>query len=284
MSYPDTLGACLTLCDLPAHERWPLFEAATGLRREQAIAFPERAVSPQAAALFLRMIEQRRQGVPVAYLTGFREFFGHTFWVNPATLIPRIETELLVETVIRHARSFPTPFQICDLGTGSGCIGISLALALPDAQVTVTDQSPQALVTARNNAAWLGAKARMRFLPGSWWDAVEGQLPNRFHAVVSNPPYVRPHDPHLSQGDLRFEPMSALAGLSEDQDGLADIREILDRILDHLEPNGLCLIEHGADQQEAVLDCFAASGLVRITGLRDQAGQPRAVLGYRSAE
>jgi release factor glutamine methyltransferase len=232
----------------------------------------------------MRMLHQRRQGWPVAYLTGSREFFGRNFWVNAATLIPRIETELLVDTVLAVTPSTQSPLRLLDLGTGSGCIGISLALALPHAQVTVTDQSEQALKTARNNAAWLGATPRMRFLHGSWWDALTDRTEGRFHAVVSNPPYVSAHDPHLSQGDLRYEPLSALAGLTEDRDGLADIRAILDKIHDHLEPNGLCLIEHGIDQQPAVIDCFEAAGLVRITGLSDQAGQPRAVLGYRSAE
>ncbi len=232
----------------------------------------------------MRMLDQRHQGWPVAYLTGSREFFGHNFWVNPATLIPRIETELLVESVISITQSRAAPLRLLDMGTGSGCIGISLALALPQAEVTVTDQSERALQTARNNAAWLGAKPRMKFLQGSWWDALSGQAECRFHVVVSNPPYVSAHDPHLAQGDLRYEPRSALAGLTEGQDGLADIRAILAKIHAYLEPNGLCLIEHGVDQQPAVIDCFNAAGLVRITGLTDQAGQPRAVLGYRSAE
>ncbi len=230
------------------------------------------------------MLNQRRQGWPVAYLTGSREFFGHNFWVNAATLIPRIETELLVDTVLSLTPPGKTPLRLLDMGTGSGCIGISLALALPQAQVTVTDQSERALQTARNNAAWLGAKPRMRFLRGSWWAAIADQPEGRFHAIVSNPPYVSAQDPHLRQGDLRYEPLSALAGLTEDQDGLADIRAILDKIHDHLEPNGLCLIEHGVGQQPDVIDCFETAGLVRITGLTDQAGQPRAVLGYRSAE
>jgi release factor glutamine methyltransferase len=279
-----TIGDCLARCDLPAHERWPLFEAATGLRREQAIAFPERLLPPGAAALFSRMQHQRQQGWPIAYLTGNREFFGRLFWVNPATLIPRIETELLVESALSFMRTLLGPVRICDLGTGSGCIGISLALEHPQAQVTATDQSDHALRTARNNAAWLRALPRMTFLQGSWWDAFDGQPAQRFHVVVSNPPYVRANDPHLSQGDLRFEPLSALAGLTQEQDGLNDIRAILTNIHHRLEPNGICLIEHGADQQSAVIDCFRAAGLVRITGLMDQAGQARAVLGYRSTE
>ena len=248
------------------------------------MAFPERPIRPEAAALFARMVEQRRQGWPVAYLTGSREFFGRAFWVNPSTLIPRIETELLVDTTLSFIRTLSGPLRICDLGTGSGCIGISLALERPEVQVTVTDQSDQALQTARNNAAWLRATPRMSFLRGSWWDAFGGLPAQRFHAIVSNPPYVQANDPHLSQGDLRFEPLSALAGLTEGQDGLTDIRTILARIHDFLEPNGLCLIEHGADQQAAVIGCFEAAGLARITGLVDQAGQARAVLGYRSAE
>lgn len=284
MTTPKTIGDCLATCDLPAYERWPLFEAATGLRREQAIAFPERPIRPEAAALFARMVRQRQQGWPIAYLTGSREFFGRSFWVNPSTLIPRIETELLVDTVLAFLKETPGPARLCDLGTGSGCIGISLALEHPQAQITVTDQSERALQTARNNAAWLGAMTRMRFMRGSWWDALRGMSSERFHVVVSNPPYVQANDPHLSQGDLRFEPLSALAGLTEGQDGLGDIRAILAGIHDHLEPSGLCVIEHGADQQSAVMGCFEAAGLVRITGLVDQAGRARAVLGYRSAE
>ena len=265
---------------LPKHELWPLLEAASGRPREFILAHDTDLVDVGAQALFLRWIGQRQAGVPLAYLVGGREFYGRNFWVNDHTLIPRMETELLIDTVKdllgQHGGG---GLRFCDLGTGSGCIGITLALEFPQAQVYASDISGGALQVARNNAVWLGAGPQMRFYQGAWWQAL-GQAPATFHGIVSNPPYIAPGDQHLSQGDLRFEPAQALVGQGN---GLDDIRTIAGGAINRLEPNGFLLIEHGFDQQAAVMGVFQQAGLIRVRGLTDLAKNPRAVLGFRGS-
>ncbi len=289
---------------LPRHELWPLLEAATGKPREWIIARPESAPEPAAAALLGRWIQSRQRGMPLAYLTGFREFYGRRFWVNPDVLIPRQDTEILIDTV--HALMGETdpalsedsvdPFdslRLCDLGCGSGCIGISLALEFPGARVTVTDVSERALALARNNAAWLGAEPSMEFLQGSWWAALDAQPGQTFHGICSNPPYIRPNDHHLHEGDLRFEPSLALTGMNSrvraddqpaDPQGLSAIRTLVSGSLPRLEPGGFLLIEHGFDQQDDVVALMSQAGFAMVQGIQDLAGQPRAVLGLKSPE
>lgn len=266
-------------CPLPRHELWPLLESASGQTRETILARDEALAEPGAVALFQHWLTQRAQGMPIAYLIGEREFYGRPFWVNPHTLIPRIDTELLIDKA-RELASQSGHGMLCDLGTGSGCIAITLALELPGSLVHACDQSTPALQMARNNAAWLGVSDRVRFYQGSWWQALHNG-PSRFHGIVSNPPYVRPADPHLQQGDLRFEPRLALADAVPS--GLGHIQDIVAGAPDRLEPNGFLLIEHGFDQQRAVMEIFQRCGLVRLAGLSDLSGQPRAVLGFQPA-
>ena len=284
------------MVQLPPHELWPLKEAASGRRREWWIAHGDGSHDAGTSALLARWIAMRQSGWPIAYLTGAREFYGRSFWVNRHTLIPRIETELLVDTAIAALKEVrtrgPAP-RLCDLGTGSGCIGISLALECPDLQVTLSDTSAGALGVARNNAAWLGAAARMTFQESSWWDRVTG----RFHGIVSNPPYIAAGDSHLTAGDLRFEPALALSPLAMESDalgrsradqqaglgaesGLYAIAQIVAGAPAHLEPSGFCAIEHGHDQQAQVMALFQSAGFGRIKGLRDGFGNPRVVLGW----
>lgn len=266
------------MVQLPPHELWPLKEAASGRRREWWIAHGDGSQDAGTSALLARWIAMRQSGWPIAYLTGAREFYGRSFWVNRHTLIPRIETELLVDTAIAALKEVrtrgPAP-RLCDLGTGSGCIGISLALECPDLQVTLSDTSAGALGVARNNAAWLGAAARMTFQESSWWDRVTG----RFHGIVSNPPYIAAGDSHLTAGDLRFEPALALSPLATES-GLSAIAQIVAGAPAHLEPSGFCAIEHGYDQQAQVMALFQGAGFGRITGLQDGFGNPRVVLGW----
>ena len=282
------LDDLLSASGLPRREAMALLEAASGQRREALIAHRTDPAAPEVQALFERMVAQRRLGMPIAYLTGFREFYGRPFWVSPATLIPRIETELLVSTVIDLAQAAERPLRLADLGTGSGCIGITLALEIQSAEITATDRSAAALQVARNNAAHLGAVSQTRFLEGSWFDALP-QHGVKYHGLISNPPYVGAGDPHLSQGDLRFEPKAALspaatsASTTTRADGLGDIAILATGAPDWLEPGGFLLVEHGSEQQAAVIALFHQAGLTGVRGLADDQSLPRAVIGFRAS-
>jgi release factor glutamine methyltransferase len=219
------------------------------------------------AADLAALVERRALGEPVAYLLGFREFYGREFSVTPDVLIPRPETELLVEIAREKVGSGGTATgaaTLLDLGTGSGCIAITLALELPGALVAAADVSPAALAVARANATLLSAA--VAFVESDWLEAFGGR---RFDVIVSNPPYVAAGDPHLDQGDLRFEPPHALhCGVQ----GLDAIRRIVADAPAHLAPGGWLLFEHGYDQAEAVRELLAAAGFADIEQHRDLAG------------
>lgn len=270
---------------IPRHEHLALLCAATGKPKEFWIAHPQTALLPAEKALLERWTKARLRGYPLAYLTGWREFYGRQFWVNPSTLIPRADTELLIDTAKTLVQELGVndPPRLADLGTGSGCIAISLALEIPEAVVIATDRSEHALKSARNNAAWLGASERVSFALGSWWDALDTRAAT-FHGIVSNPPYIASGDPHLDQGDLRHEPTFALTPSSDKTScsGLEAIEAIAKRALDYLAPGGFLLVEHGFEQQEAVLGIFKAAGLSQTRGLRDLSGNPRAVVGFHA--
>ncbi len=281
------LDDLLKASGLPHREAMALLEAASGQRRETLIAHGSDPAPREVQALFERMAAQRRLGMPIAYLTGFREFYGRPFWVSPATLIPRIETELLVDTVIDLAKAAEEPLRLADLGTGSGCIGITLALEIRSAEITATDQSAAALQVARNNAVRLGAVPQTRFFQGSWFHALP-QSRVKYHGLISNPPYVGAGDPHLSRGDLRFEPKAALSpgaldGIMMQPDGLSDIATLAKSAPQWLEPGGFLLVEHGSEQQAAVIALFHQAGLTGVRGLADDQSLPRAVIGFRAS-
>ena len=260
------LGEARTV--IPLREARMLLRHVLGISHAALEAHPEVKVSLQDTAAFRALAARRAEGCPIAYLTGRREFHGLAFQVTPAVLIPREETELLVEIAVEKPVR-----RILDLGTGSGCLAIAVASELPQAQVTAVDASAAALAVARENAARHGVA--VRFLRGDWFAPLEGE---RFDLILANPPYVAENDPHLAQGDVRFEPRSALAA---GPDGLDDIRRIVAAAAAHLLAGGRLFFEHGYDQAQAVAALLAQAGFVAIEQRRDLAGIPRVTGGAR---
>ena len=233
------------------------------------------ATADQAA--FEALLARRVAGEPVAYLIGRRGFWTLDLEVDPATLIPRPETELLVELALERLPPERT-LQLADLGTGSGAIALALASERPQAQVLATDASPGALAVAARNAARHELR-NVRFAEGGydWYAPLQGA---RFDLIASNPPYIASDDPHLEQGDLRFEPATAL---SSGVDGLDDIRRIVDGGQAHLLPGGWLLIEHGWDQGAAIRALFEAVGFTDVQTVQDLEQRDRITLGQRPA-
>jgi len=238
-----------------------------GVDRAYMVANPLRILTESEDARIDSMVAQRSLGMPVAYLTGRREFWSRDFIVTPDVLIPRPETEILVEAALQAH-----PATVLDLGTGSGAIAITLALERPRMQVTAIDSSPAALIVARQNAVHLGATVEL--LDGAWYAPVAGR---RFDLIVSNPPYVAGGDAHLGEGDLRFEPAGALTDGSAD--GLDSIRAIVAGARRHLHPRGRLLVEHGHDQAQAVAKLLRDAGFASIVSIPDLAGIPRVAGG-----
>jgi release factor glutamine methyltransferase len=220
---------------------------------------------------FFALAQQRRDGAPVAYLVGRREFWGLDLAVDPRVLIPRPETETLVEAALARIAS-DRPARVLDLGTGSGAIALAIARERPAATIVAVDASAPALVVARQNAARVGA-GNVRFVAGDWYDGVD-EAP--FDVIVSNPPYVAPLDPHLREGDLRHEPMQALVA---PPDGLSALRIIVAGARERLRPDGWLLVEHGHDQAEAVHGLLIGAGFGALGALRDLAGIARVAAG-----
>jgi release factor glutamine methyltransferase len=212
-------------------------------------------------------ISQRRHGEPIAYLTGVREFWSLEFSVSPVTLIPRPETELLVEMALAHVPQ-DAEWTIADLGTGCGAIALTLAKQRPRSRIIATDISPAALEVARSNAAKFNL-THVEFREGSWFEPLTGM---KLDMMVSNPPYVRADDPHLEQGDVRFEPVQALAA---GPDGLDAIRQIALSAREHLNPAAWLLFEHGWDQAAAIGQFLHSLGYRNIVCYPDLSGRDR---------
>lgn len=250
-----------------------LLSLVTGKDRSHFRAWPERELDWVEVEKYRGLCERRRQGVPVAYLTGTREFWSREFRVTEAVLIPRPETELLVELVLPLCRQ-PRP-RILDLGTGSGILAITLALEVPSAEITALDLSDAALDVARANARALGAE-RVRFLRSDWFAALP--LTQRFDLIVANPPYIAAGDPHLEQGDVRFEPALAL---SSGPDGLDALRRITAESWSFLTEGGWLAVEHGYDQEGGVAKLFVDRGFTRVASHLDLQGNARVTVGQR---
>lgn len=265
-----TVRDLIARAGLPVNEARILLMHVLGVSRTWLIAHDTDTVDAAVAARFTVLAQRRIGGEPIAYLVGWREFMGHVFKVSPAVLIPRPETELLVETGLASIEGIRAP-RVLDLGTGSGAIAISLALARPDAEVIATDASGSALAVARTNATMLGA--RVSFCRGDWWTALDdNDRGTGFDLIVSNPPYIASRDAHLGQGDLRFEPPGALTDYA---DGLAALRTIVTQAPAYLRPGAALWLEHGYDQAQAVRNLLAEAGLQGAQSHRDLAGIER---------
>ena len=217
-----------------------------------------------------KLESKRLQGEPVAYLIGKRGFHKIELYVAPGVLIPRPETELLVEIGLQEIKRLNAPVSILDLGTGSGAIALAIASDAPQAIITATDQSTEALEIAKTNAKQLEIVDRVQFFQGSWYEALETGV--SFDVILSNPPYIASHDSHLNQGDLRFEPLSAL---TDHGTGLSCLETIVSGAQKHLKPNGLIAVEHGFDQSEAIVSLMKLAGLRDIQTHRDLGGHYR---------
>jgi release factor glutamine methyltransferase len=240
--------------------------------RTYLYTWSDREVLPEGVAHYQALIKQRAAGEPVAYLVGSQPFWSFELKVTPATLIPRPETELLVEQALALIPE-TEPLRVADLGTGSGAIALAIASERPAVAVVATDQSEQALHIARENAVALGV-TNIEFRLGSWTEPLAAE---RFNLIISNPPYVEPESHYLQQGDLRFEPESALIGA--DADGLGDIRHIIQFAADHLHAAGWLLLEHGAEQGSAVREVLERNDFEAIETLKDLAGLERVTIG-----
>ena len=277
-----------------------LLQAVLQVNRAYLLTHPEQQLNTEQRARYVALLERRLRGEPLAYILGEREFYGLNFRVTPATLIPRPDTELLVELALaRIPQPSPQPspealssilsrsrerrqtrralfnscgrgslFRVLDLGTGSGAIALSIAHTRPDVEVTAVDASPEALNVARENAQCLNI-GNVRLLRSDWFSALPGE---RFDLIVSNPPYIADGDAHLAQGDLRFEPRDALASGA---DGLDDIRRIVAGAKQHLDAGGWLLLEHGYDQAERVRELLRQHGYAEVLSARDLAGIER---------
>jgi len=259
---------------IDAHEADLLLAHVLGRPLSWLFAHGEARLPAADSERFEALIARRAHGEPIAYLTGTCGFYGLQLSITPATLIPRPETELLVDLALARL-PVHTPARVLDLGTGSGAIALAIAHTRPQAHVTASDHSPAALAVARSNARALGL-GHLTFLESDWYAALGVQ---RFDLMVSNPPYIAAQDPHLAQGDLRFEPRTAL---TPEGDGLTALRQIISAAPAHLNPGGWLLLEHGYDQGLAVRELLHAAGLTNISTEQDLEHRDRVSLGQWS--
>ena len=250
-----------------------LLAVALNKPRTWLYTWPEHIPSLPEQHKYLDLLRRRQDGEPIAYLIHRREFYGLELKINHHVLIPRPETETLVECVLQAATG-NAQMRIADLGTGSGAVALALAHTMPQARVVATDISGEALTLARENAAALGID-NISFVQGSWLEPLADMT---FDIIASNPPYIDAQDPHLSEGDVRFEPVPALVS---PENGLADIRQIAETGMPNLAKGGRLFFEHGYAQGEAVRAIFSAYGYGDISTVQDLSGQDRVTMGRK---
>lgn len=268
-------AARLVDSESPRRDAEILLGLVTGKARTFILAFGETQLSEAQLAELDALLARRAAGEPVAYLTGVREFWSLPLLVSPATLIPRPDTECVVEQAL--ARLPAEPCRILDLGTGTGAIALALASERPDCQVVAVDKVPDAVDLAQRNAARLNI-ANIDIRQSDWFSAVQG---DRFQLIVSNPPYIDSEDEHLRQGDVRFEPLSALVASDA---GLADIDYLIREARAFLEPGGWLVLEHGWQQGEAVRALFHQAGFLAVETSLDYGGNERLTMGQITSQ
>ena len=281
MSTNTSLRSLLSDSALPQNEAKILLafviEKHYQLPRSALLSRDEMELSLAALEQWRNLESKRLSGEPIAYLVGRRGFHDIELYVASGVLIPRPETEILVEIALREIQTLNRPANILDLGTGSGAIALAIAHSAPQTIVTATDQSLEALAIAKMNAEQLGFSDRVQFAQGSWYEALKEAIP--FDVILSNPPYIAAGDSHLSEGDLRFEPASAL---TDGASGLSCLEAIILQVHPYLKPGGLVAVEHGFDQSDAVVNLMKAAQLQEIQVHKDLAGHCRAVSGRKS--
>jgi len=281
MSTNTSLRSLLSDSALPQNEAKILLafviEKHYQLPRSALLSRDEMELSLEALEQWRNLESKRLSGEPIAYLVGKRGFHDIELYVASGVLIPRPETEILVEIALREIQTLNRPANIVDLGTGSGAIALAIAHSAPQTIVTATDQSLEALAIAKMNADQLGFSDRVQFAQGSWYEALKEAIP--FDVILSNPPYIAAGDSHLSEGDLRFEPASAL---TDGASGLSCLEAIILQVHPYLKPGGLVAVEHGFDQSDAVVNLMKAAQLQEIQVHKDLAGHCRAVSGRKS--
>ena len=281
MSTNTSLRSLLSDSALPQNEAKILLafviEKHYQLPRSALLSRDEMELSLEALEQWRNLESKRLSGEPIAYLVGKRGFHDIELYVASGVLIPRPETEILVEIALREIQTLNRPANIVDLGTGSGAIALAIAHSAPQTIVTATDQSLEALAIAKMNADQLGFSDRVQFAQGSWYEALKEAI--QFDVILSNPPYIAAGDSHLSEGDLRFEPASAL---TDGAGGLFCLEAIILQVHPYLKPGGLVAVEHGFDQSDAVVNLMKAAQLQEIQVHKDLAGHCRAVSGRKS--
>ncbi|MEY3224731.1 MAG: hypothetical protein RL565_921 [Pseudomonadota bacterium] len=281
MSVSQSLRELISNCTLPASEARillaHLLEKHYQLPRSALLSRDDMRLNEQAFEEWENLVSRRVNGKPIAYILGKKGFHNIELLVSPGVLIPRPETELLVEIALAEITKLNRAAKVLDLGTGSGAIALSIASSTTLASLIATDQSPEALGIAKQNAQSLALSAQIQFEQGSWYEAISQQ--DQFDVIVSNPPYIASQDPHLGQGDLRFEPESALTDYGS---GLSCLQAIISKAGNFLKSGGLIAVEHGYDQSEAVVVLMKDAGLIDVQVHHDLAGHCRAASGRKS--